>query len=262
MMKILITGATDGIGMETAKMLMDEGHEVLLHGRSAEKLENVAEELGNAQADQYVADLSQLAEVRSLALGVTNKHSHLDVLINNAGVYNATDAATADGLDIRFAVNTFAPYILTNELLPLMDESGRVVNLSSAAQKPVDSEALSGNKHLQDGEAYAQSKLALTMWTMELAPRVDPVMVAVNPGSLLGSKMVKRAFGVEGSDITIGANILYQAALSETFADASGKYYDNDAGDFGDPHPDASDSEKRQALVKQMDDIIEQTGSL
>lgn len=255
-MKILITGATDGIGMETARMLTEEGHEVLLHGRSGEKLANVAREIGNENADQYVADLSQMADVRSFAETVREKHSHLDVLINNAGVYNAPSEKTGDGLDIRFAVNTMAPYILTHELLPLMDESGRIVNLSSAAQKPVDAKALSGEADLQDGEAYAQSKLALTMWTVELSHRIDPVIVAVNPGSLLGSKMVKTAFGVEGNDITIGANILYQAALSDTFADASGKYFDNDSGDFGDPHPDAMDRDKRTALIEQIDGII------
>ena len=255
-MKILITGATDGIGMETARMLTKEGHEVLLHGRSEEKLADVAKETGNENAEQYVADLSQMANVRSFARAVREKHSHLDVLINNAGVYTAPGEKTEDGLDIRFAVNTVAPYILTNELLPLMDDSGRIVNLSSAAQKPVDAKALAGNADLQDGEAYAQSKLALTMWTVELANSVDPVIVAVNPGSLLGSKMVKTAFGVEGSDITIGANILYQAALSDTFADASGKYFDNDSGDFGDPHPDAMDQDKRTALIEQIEGII------
>ena len=255
-MKILITGATDGIGMETARMLTKEGHEVLLHGRSEEKLADVAKETGNENAEQYVADLSDLANVRSFARAVREKHSHLDVLINNAGVYTAPGEKTEDGLDIRFAVNTVAPYILTNELLPLMDDSGRIVNLSSAAQKPVDAKALAGNADLQDGEAYAQSKLALTMWTVELANSADPVIVAVNPGSLLGSKMVKTAFGVEGSDITIGANILYQAALSDTFADASGKYFDNDSGDFGDPHPDAMDQDKRTALIEQIEGII------
>ncbi|WP_022794727.1 SDR family NAD(P)-dependent oxidoreductase [Marinococcus halotolerans] len=255
-MKILITGATDGIGMETARMLTKEGHEVLLHGRSEEKLADVAKETGNENAEQYVADLSQMANVRSFARAVREKHSHLDVLINNAGVYTAPGEKTEDGLDVRFAVNAVAPYILTNELLPLMDDSGRIVNLSSAAQKPVDAKALSGDADLQDGEAYAQSKLALTMWTVELADSIDPVIVAVNPGSLLGSKMVKTAFGVEGNDITIGANILYQAALSDTFADASGKYFDNDSGDFGDPHPDAMDRDKRAELIKQIEGII------
>ncbi|MBN9653405.1 SDR family NAD(P)-dependent oxidoreductase [Halobacillus sp. GSS1] len=256
-MKILITGATDGIGLATARMLVDQGHEVLLHGRNDKKLSDVVAELGEENTEQYVADLSQMEEVDKFAQAVAAEHDRLDVLINNAGVYSAPSTVTEDGLDIRFAVNTVAPYMLTKALLPLMDESSRVVNLSSAAQQPVDAEALSGGKQLGDGEAYAQSKLALTMWTYELSHHVAPVVVAVNPMSLLGSKMVKNAFGLDGKDINIGAEILCRAALSDTFQDASGKYFDNDIGEFGDPHPDAQDREKCEALIQKLDAIIQ-----
>lgn len=255
-MKVLITGATDGIGLATAKMLVSQGHDVLLHGRNKEKLVNVVKELGEKKTEQYVADLSKLSHVRKFAQAIMEKHDRLDVLINNAGVYSAPAVMTEDGLDVRFAVNTVAPYLLTKALLPLMDESSRVVNLSSAAQEPVDAEALSGTKRLSDGEAYAQSKLALTMWTFELAKHVAPIVVAVNPKSLLGSKMVKSAFGLDGHDINIGADILCRAALSDTFADASGLYFDNDIEQFGAPHPDARDSEKCAGLVQQLEAII------
>ncbi|WP_202411497.1 SDR family NAD(P)-dependent oxidoreductase [Halobacillus halophilus] len=254
-MKIVVTGATDGIGLATVKRLVKEGHEVLLHGRSAEKLADVANELGDEEIEQYVADLSSISEVRRLVEEIAARHNHLDVLINNAGVYNASDPVTVDGLDIRFAVNTLAPYELTKALLPLMDASSRIVNLSSAAQSPVDEQALNGKKKLADGEAYAQSKLALTMWTYEVARRVEPVVVAVNPMSLLGSKMVKKAFGTEGRDINIGADILCRASLSDEFAEASGRYYDNDIGAFGEPHPDARNLDKCQALVQQLEEI-------
>ncbi|MFP3422593.1 SDR family NAD(P)-dependent oxidoreductase, partial [Bacillus sp. SIMBA_161] len=86
---------------------------------------------------------------------------------------NANDAVTEDGLDIRFAVNTVAPYLLTKSLLPLMNESGRIINLSSAAQQPLDMEALMGQKRISDGQAYAQSKLGLTMWSTELSKQVS-----------------------------------------------------------------------------------------
>ncbi|KGX92092.1 oxidoreductase [Pontibacillus halophilus JSM 076056 = DSM 19796] len=254
---MLITGATDGIGLATARMLVDQGHEVMLHGRNDKKLSDMAAELGVENTEQYVADLSQMAEVNKLAKEVAAEHDRLDVLINNAGVYSSPALITGDGLDIRFAVNTVAPYMLTKALLPLMDESSRVVNLSSAAQQPLDAEALTGKAKLEDGEAYAQSKLAITMWTYGLSQHVAPVVVAVNPMSLLGSKMVKNAFGLDGKDINIGAEILCRAALSDTFRDATGKYFDNDIGEFGDPHPDAQDREKCAALIQQLDAIIQ-----
>lgn len=255
-MKILVTGATDGIGLATVRMLVAQGHEVLLHGRNEEKLAHVAKELGKENIERYVADLSKIAEVKEFAQAVAHNHDHLDVLINNAGVYTSPTVVTEDGLDIRFAVNTVAPYLLTKALLPLMDESSRVINLSSAAQSPVDMEALKGNGRLGDGEAYAQSKLAITMWTFELAKHVSPMIVAVNPKSFLGSKMVKNAYGLEGHDINIGAEILCRAALSDTFANASGKYFDNDIGRFSDPHPDANNHQKCAALIQQLDALI------
>ena len=112
---------------------------------------------------------------------------------------------------------------------------------------------------MADFEAYAQSKLALTMWTMERGrQRTDdePVYIAVNPGSLLGSKMVKDAFGVDGGDIGIGADILIRTALDPAFADKSGSYFDNDKGDFGDPHPDALDTQKCTAVINAVEQII------
>ncbi|WLR46615.1 SDR family NAD(P)-dependent oxidoreductase [Halobacillus litoralis] len=257
-MKILVTGATDGIGLATARMLVEQGHQVLLHGRNEEKLESVAKELGEENTERFVADLSKLAEVKEFAQKVVEEHDQLDVLINNAGVYSAPNVVTEDGLDIRFAVNTSAPYLLTKALLPLMDESSRVINLSSAAQQPVDERAMMGEAKVSDGEAYGQSKLAITMWSFELAKHVSPAIIAVNPMSLLGSKMVKNAFGTDGHDIKIGGDILCRAALSDTFADASGKYFDNDRGNFGDPHSDARDSDKCAALIQQLDAIIEE----
>ncbi|MEE4380130.1 MAG: SDR family NAD(P)-dependent oxidoreductase, partial [Candidatus Competibacteraceae bacterium] len=205
---ILITGATDGIGLETAKMLVSSGHNVLLHGRSPAKLENVERALSaiadGGQVERYVADLSRIPDVEALAKAVAEKHARLDVLINNAGVYSTPDPITQDGLDVRFAVNTIAPYLLTQRLLPLLEASARVINLSSAAQAPVDPEAMFGRVKLSDGMAYAQSKLAITMWSrsMALALKDDgPAIIAVNPRSMLGSKMVKQAYGVAGGDL-------------------------------------------------------------
>ena len=143
---ILLTGATDGIGLETAKMLVAMGHRVLVHGRNPQKLAAVEKTLtklaGGGSVESYVADLSRMADVEALASAVTEQHEKLDVLINNAGVFKTADTVTADGLDVRFVVNTIAPYLLTQRLLPLLGKTGRVINLSSAAQAPVNLQAL------------------------------------------------------------------------------------------------------------------------
>ena len=254
---ILITGSTDGIGLETAKMLVSLGHSVLLHGRNAAKLKEVEKALSGlpdgGRVESYVSDLSCMAEVVALAKAVADKHAKLDVLINNAGVYRVAELVSQDGLDTRFAVNTIAPYLLTQRLLPQLGASGRVINLSSAAQAPVDPEALAGRLEMSDGAAYAQSKLAITMWSrsMALALKDDgPVIIAVNPGSMLGSKMVKEAYGVTGGDLRIGAEILCRAALSDEFAAASGQYFDNDIGQLTSPHPDALNPQKSEEIVR------------
>ena len=262
---ILITGATDGIGLETAGMLVSQGHNVLLHGRNPAKLEKVEKSLSGlpkgGRVESYVADLSRPADVEALAKAVAEKHTKLDVLINNAGVFKTPDPITPEGLDVRFVVNTIAPYLLTQRLLPLLDSAGRVINLSSAAQSPVDPESLAGRVRLSDDfDAYAQSKLALTMWShaLALAYKDDgPVFIAVNPGSLLGTKMVKEAFRVAGKDIRIGAEILTRLALEEEFASASGQYFDNDAGRFAAPHPDALNPQKCEEIARFIEAVLE-----
>ena len=259
---ILVTGSTDGIGLETAKMLAEAGHHVLLHGRNPAKLEKAEGMLvslkGGAPVESYVADLSRMAEVDALAHAVAEKHAKLDVLINNAGIFKTSDIVTKEGLDVRFAVNTIAPYLLTQRFLPLLGPSARVINLSSAAQAPVDLNALAGRTRLDDMPAYAQSKLALTMWSRSLARSLGAdgsVVVAVNPGSLLGSKMVKEGFGVAGGDLGVGAKILVRAALDDDFASATGQYFDNDKGQFASPHPDANNPQKCDEIVQ----VIEAT---
>jgi len=263
---ILITGSTDGLGLATAKMLLSLGHNILLHGRNPEKLQKVQTELtGSAKGqilDNYVADLSRMDDVTALADAVIEKQTTLDVLINNAGVFNVPKPITQDGLDIRFVVNTFAPYLLTQRLLALLGPNGRVVNLSSAAQAPVDLEVLAGRRQLSDDfSVYAQSKLALTMWSRSMAQSLDTeglAIIAVNPGSLLATNMVRDAFKVAGNDISMGAEILTRAALSDEFASASGQYFDNDSGSFAPPHQDALDTKKVEKIVQAIEGVLTQ----
>ena len=243
---------------------MSLGHTVLLHGRNQSKLDAVEKILSEQQAkgnwEKYIADLSiKYKMYRVFADAVATQHSEIDVLINNAGVFRTTSSRTPDGLDVRFVVNTLSPYALTKRLLPLLGKSGRVINLSSAAQAPVDLRAMVGKVSLNDGAAYAQSKLAITTWSrvmgLELKER-GPMIVSVNPGSMLGTKMVREAFGVIGGDVLTGANILVKASLSDDFAGAHGRYFDNDAGGFAQPHREALDATKGKELIDAMDKIL------
>ncbi len=247
---VLLTGATDGIGLEVAIRLAASGHELLIHGRSAAKLEaavkKIEGQVAGVTVQKFLADMSDFGQVSRLVEALIDNGTRVDALVNNAGIFKTAMPLTADGLDVRFVVNTITPYQLTTGIEPLLAADARIVNVSSAAQQPVDLHALSGEVQLADDmQAYAQSKLAITMWTRSMAASdfgSGKVIVAVNPGSLLASKMVQEGFGVEGKDIGIGANILIEAALGDAFANASGAYYDNDSRQFADPHPAALDA--------------------
>jgi len=204
--------------------------------------------------------MADLSHVRAMAAAVKNKHPRLDVLINNAGVFRVPITRTPDGLDIRFVVNTLAPFLLTRALLEIMDTGSRVINLSSAAQAPVSIEALKGNQLLDDGQAYAQSKLAITMWSRQMGHDLKgtgPLVMSVNPASFLGSKMVKEAYGMAGNDLSIGADILVRLALSDEFANNHGDYFDNVAGVLSDPHTDALDEAKVAKVVDTIETLIQ-----
>lgn len=264
MKTILLTGATDGIGLETAKQLVSQGHYVILHGRSQAKLKDAENALkaidSEAKTKTYCADLSNFQEIDSMLEEIVKQNQHIDVIINNAGVLKAPQTTTADGLDLRFVVNTFAPYIITKKLLSLLASDGRIINLSSAAQAPIDLDAMAGKRVLNDDfQAYAQSKLAITIWSHQMAKQLTPnqVIVAVNPGSMLASKMVKEGFGVQGNDLKVGADILIKAALSDEFAEASGRYFDNDSQRFALPHLAAQDQTKCSKIMDVMDSIAE-----
>lgn len=261
---ILITGSTDGIGKLAATKLAKDGHQVYLHGRNAEKLQKVLSEVkaesSNERVEGFTADFSDLDAVRKMAEQVKQELPKLDVLINNAGVFESPVSQTEGGLDIRFAVNYLAPYLLTTNLLPFIKKGkgSRVLNVSSAAQSPVSLQALRGKERLSARAAYAQSKLAMAMWNTHLA-KTEPEInaIVVNPGSLLNTKMVEEAFGYHQSPADKGGDILYELAVSEQYLEASGKYFDNDKGDFGSLHKDGTDEEAIAALMERTEKVLE-----
>lgn len=262
--KILITGSTDGIGKLAAQRLINEGHHVYLHGRDAQKVNNTVAELGAGKQGQdirgFVADLSDLKEVETLSKLINDELDGLDVLINNAGVFKSPNATNKDGIDLRMVVNYLAPYSLTQGLLPLLRKSAeaRIINLSSAAQAEVDLEILRGNKEGIDQQTYAMSKLALTMWSFDLAQKEKNIaVVAVNPGSLLNTRMVKEGYGTFWSPAEKGGDILHDLAVEYSREEIDGKYFDNDKGGFGPAHTDAYDAGKIAGLLKVTEEMVQ-----
>ncbi|WP_405202321.1 SDR family NAD(P)-dependent oxidoreductase [Dokdonia sp. LLG6352-1] len=260
---ILITGSTDGIGKLAAIQLAKQGHTLYIHGRNATKvaetIATIKAESNNEHIDGFVADFSSMAAVRAMASEVNEKLTTLDVLINNAGVFKSRELFTADGLDMRMAVNYIAPYLLTTSLLDLLKKGDRtrIINLSSAAQSSVIDSVLAGTKEESQQETYAQSKLALLMWSFDLAIQ-EPALtvIPVNPGSLLNTNMVKEAYGHHWSPADKGATILQDLATNPNYASHSGDYFDNDKGSFGRAHTDAYSKEKRTHLIATTQQIL------
>ncbi len=261
--RIFITGSTDGIGKLAAVKLAKDGHEIHLHGRNSEKLEKVVAEIkglsNNENIKGFVADFSDLSAVKKMAEQIKATLPELDILINNAGVFKSPNADNKAGLDMRLVVNYLASYLLTNELMPSIEKGteSRIINLSSAAQADVSLEVLAGKEKSSMQETYAQSKLALTMWSFYLAKKRQNInVIAVNPGSLLNTNMVKEAYGRFWSSADKGADILYELAVSDNHKGSTGKYFDNDRGAFGSAHSDAYDDAKIEQLIQLTEQLV------
>lgn len=240
---ILITGATDGLGEKVATDLAGRGATILVHGRNQDKgrrvLAKIRETTGNDRLNYYNADLSSLAEVEALAASVSKDFNRLDVLINNAGLGAGPDPGrretSADGFELLFAVNYLAPFLLTHRLLPLLRSTARevgharVVNVASVAQQAIDFSDVMLEKHYDGMRAYSQSKLALVMFTFDLAEELAGTGVTVNalhPASLMDTRMVREWFGNARSTVEEGARYVERLALAEDVRDVSGVYFD------------------------------------
>src|SRR5215469_12820772 len=185
---VLVTGSTDGIGLETARTLAARGAQVVLHGRDSGRLETAARAVdrvgNNFPVGMELADLSSQGEVRLLAERLLERYQRLDVLINNAGVFLRERSVTVDGLETTFAVNHLAPLLLTDLLLPALRASpeGRIVNVCSNAHlhASLDWENLQGERRYDPYAVYALSKLAQVLATVELGRRLHGGTLTVN----------------------------------------------------------------------------------
>ena len=246
-MKIaLITGATDGIGLETARQLLRRGWHVLIHGRNKDKAGDIAvavvREIEGSQATAVWGDLSDMAEVRELSRQVAARTPTLDVLINNAGLYERHRRLTVDGLEATMAVNHFAPFLLTRRLLPQLGAApaARIITVSSIAHQSgsLDVNDLTLARRYDAYAAYAASKLANVLFTLELAKRLAGTHITANalhPG-VIGTKLLHAAFAITGASVEAGARTSVYLATSEKVTGVSGKYFD----DCRETHPSAA----------------------
>lgn len=233
---ILVTGGTDGIGRETARQLTRRGARVLVHGRDPDRLQQVVAELrglGGAPPEPLQADLASLAAVRGLAAEIAARGHELAVVIHNAGVFMKRRERSVDGFEMTLAVNHLAPFLLTHLLLESTpgDHLRAIINVSSIAHASgtLDLDDVQGLRVAFDGyDAYARSKLANVLFTVELARRLAHRRVAVNalhPG-VTSTKLLTEGFEMQGRDsLADAAATSVKLALDPALAQATGGYY-------------------------------------
>ncbi len=234
---ILVTGSTDGIGKQTAVELARMGHKVVVHGRNEERARNTVEEIkslsGNGEVESIVADFADLKSVAEMAQDMKNRFSKLDVLLNNAGVFENQKVILKNGFEKTFMVNHLAPFALTLQLLDLIQATpgSRVVNVSSMAQSgSIDFDDLNGEKYFDPYHAYALSKLENVLFTYKLVRVLNGGHVTVNclhPG-VINTKLYHAGWGgFGGRSLVKGAQILVFAAISPEMENKTGLYLVN-----------------------------------
>ncbi|MFF7757481.1 SDR family NAD(P)-dependent oxidoreductase [Streptomyces griseorubiginosus] len=233
MSTILITGATSGLGRYVAFELVRAGHVVLAHGRDRGRTESLVAELRlEGEAEGFVADLASLAEARDLGARVAEARPGLDVLINNAGVGAGSPGAgrelSADGHELRLAVNYLAPVALTRALLPTLTANtpARIVNVGSVGQEQLDFDDPEFTRGYAGFAAYCRAKFALAAHTFALAEELKGTGVSVNvlhPATFMDTAMVREGGMAPWSTVADGAPGVLTLATEDL---GSGGYFD------------------------------------
>ncbi|WP_345571109.1 SDR family NAD(P)-dependent oxidoreductase [Nonomuraea rosea] len=233
---ILVTGATDGLGRALAADLAGRGATVLVHGRDDERgqatIEEIRDRVPDARLHWYRADLASLGQVRELAGAVASEHKGLDTLVNNAGIGTTVPGGSArqesaDGHELRFAVNYLAGYLLTRLLLPVLTAAApsRIVHVSSLGQAPIDFDDVMLVKEYSGVRAYCQSKLAQVMFTVDLAEELAGTGVTANalhPATYMPTKMVASP----SSELREGVEATSRLVTDPELEEVSGRFFD------------------------------------
>jgi NAD(P)-dependent dehydrogenase (short-subunit alcohol dehydrogenase family) len=246
---IFITGATDGLGRALAERLALGGAAVLLHGRDQHRLDRAAVEIADranvAKPRTFRADLADLSQVRKLADEVRQATSRLDVFVSNAGIGSGEPdghdrRTSADGYELRFAVNYLAGFLLTMELLPLLRASApaRIINVASLGQQALDFDDLMLERDYSGVRAYCQSKLAQIMSGFELAGRVPAEQVTVNslhPATFMPTKMVLAERGASVDTLETGVASTERLTIDPALGGVTGRFFDRTRDSRADP---------------------------
>ncbi len=236
MKTVLVTGSTDGIGLQTAVELAKKRLRVLMHGKNEEHgkqaVDFVRKSSGNKDIFYFNADLSDFTEVKKLAAEVKNNFPALDILINNAGVFEMNRIILPNGFEKTFMVNYLASFTLTLSLLETLKASdeARIVNVSSMAQAgTIDFDNLNGEKYYDGYNAYAVSKLENVLLTYKLARLLKGSHITSNclhPG-VISTKLLHAGWGIGGASTSEGARTSIYAATSPELKGKSGLYLVN-----------------------------------
>ncbi len=234
---VLITGSTDGVGRYVAARLAAAGAKVLIHGRDKARASTLIDEIrgqGHGEPIFYQADLSSLDGARRLAQAVNAGHQRLDVFISNAGIGSRTQGperrTSADGHELRFAVNYLSGFLLAQLLLPRLKASApsRIVNVASIGQHPIDFDDVMITKGYNGSRAYAQSKLAQIMFTIDLANELKGSGVTVNslhPATYMNTTMVREGGITPISTVEQGGEAILHLATDDDVAGKTGLFF-------------------------------------
>ncbi|MFE3192231.1 SDR family NAD(P)-dependent oxidoreductase [Nocardia sp. NPDC059240] len=260
---VLITGSTDGLGRYLATRLGAAGARVIVHGRDRDRAAAVAAEItaaGGPEPWVIIADLSRLAEVDRLADEVAARTPRLDVLVNNAGIGFGNPGAprelTADGIELRWAVNYLAADRLARRLLPLLTAAApaRIVNVASLGQLELDFDNLALDRGYDGVTAYRRSKLAMIMSTIDLAAELSGTGVTVNalhPATFMATTMVTESGVAPVSTVAEGGEATLRLIADPALAGTTGAFFNG--RNLSRPLSQAEDAQARRQLREATD---------